>query len=201
MRLAVLSLSASTSLAGIVHAQTQAGREVPTFEVTSVHSSIKFEVKASVAVKGRFDKWSATLAFQSPDVSTGVLEINIQADSVDTGSGMKNAKLKGKDFFDVERFPMITFKSTKIAQISNEHFEVDGDLTLRGASNPEKLTLVVSHRESHLGDIQGKMVFDRKRYGITKNIPLVTIADRVEIDFHLKTKHTGGPQLALNAAK
>jgi polyisoprenoid-binding protein YceI len=83
----------------------QAPAGVPAFEVTPVHSSIKFFVKASVALAGKFDKWDATLTFQSPEVSTGVLEIKIQADSVDTGSGMKNGKLKSKDFFDVDNNP------------------------------------------------------------------------------------------------
>ena len=179
----------------LVKAQTSTG--VPIFEVTPIHSTIKFEVKASVDIKGKFDKWGGTLTFQSPDVSTGVLEIRIQSDSVDTGSGMKNGKLKGKDFFDVEHFPEMVFKSTKIVQISHEHFEVDGDLTIRGVSNPEKLTLIISHKESHLGDIQGKMVFNRKDYGMNKGIPFISIADHVEINFHLKTKHVRGPQLTV----
>src|ERR1700746_1396552 len=88
--------------------------QAPIFEITPVDSWIKFDVKASVDIAGKFDKWDATLTFTSPDETTGVLEIKIQADSVDTGSGMKNGKLKGKDFFDVEHNPVITFKSTKI---------------------------------------------------------------------------------------
>jgi polyisoprenoid-binding protein YceI len=179
----------------LVKAQTSTG--VPIFEVTPIHSTIKFEVKASVDIKGKFDNWGGTLTFQSPDVSTGVLEIRIQSDSVDTGSGMKNGKLKGKDFFDVEHFPEMVFKSTKIVQISHEHFEADGDLTIRGVSNPEKLTLIISHKESHLGDIQGKMVFNRKDYGMNKGIPFISIADHVEINFHLKTKHVRGPELTV----
>jgi len=181
----------------LTSAQTPAASGAPVFEVTPVHSTIKFSVKASVAIAGRFDKWDAKLTFQTPDVSTGSLEINIQADSVDTGSGMKNGKLKGKDFFDVEHNPTIVFKSTKIVQISPEHFEVDGDLTIRAISNPEKLTLIVSHKETHLGDIEGKMIFNRKNYGMNKGIPFISIADHVEINFHLKIKHVGGPKLDL----
>ena len=71
-------------------------------------------------IAGKFDKWDATLTFTSPDETTGVLEITIQAASVDTGSGMKNSKLKGKDFFDVEQNPVITFKSTKFVQTGPE---------------------------------------------------------------------------------
>ena len=65
---------------------------------------------------------------------------------MDTGSGVKNGKLKSKDFFDVEQNPVITFKSTKIVRTGHETYEVDGDFTIRGVSNPEKLTLTVSGR-------------------------------------------------------
>ena len=120
--------------------------EAPVFEITPVNSWIKFEVKASVDIAGKFAKWDASLTFTSPDETTGVLEIKIYAGSVDTGSGMKNGKLKGKDFFDIENYPVITFKSTKIVRTGHDIYEVDGDFTIRGVSNPEKLTLVVSGR-------------------------------------------------------
>jgi polyisoprenoid-binding protein YceI len=196
MRITTGCLAAAVALFSFT-TPARAPSEVPVFEVTPMSSSVKFDVKASVAIKGKFDEWGSTLTFQSPDVTTGALEIDIQAESVDTRSGMKNRKLKGKDFFDVEHYPAITFKSTKIVPVSHEHFEVDGDLTIRGVTNPEKLTLIVSHNESHLGDIKGKMIFDRKKYGMNKGIPFISIADHVEINVHLKTKHTGGPQLAL----
>jgi polyisoprenoid-binding protein YceI len=169
--------------------------EAPIFEITPVHSWIKFDVKASVDIAGKFDKWDATLIFTSPDETTGVLEIKIQADTVDTGSGMKNRKLKGKDFFDVEHNPVITFKSTKIVRTGHDTYEVDGDFTIRGVSNPEKLTLVVSGRGTGTGEIKGKMVFNRKDYGMNKGIPFISIADHVEVNFHLKGKRVGGPPL------
>jgi polyisoprenoid-binding protein YceI len=100
----VICLLASCVLPSVTRAQ-----DVPVFEITPVESSVKFDVEASVAIKGTFDKWDATLTFASTDVSTGVLDIKIQAASVDTGSGMKNGKLKGKDFFDVDHSPLITF--------------------------------------------------------------------------------------------
>src|SRR5215469_7718209 len=88
--------------------------QVPVFKITPADSTIKFSVKASVAIDGTFDKWDATLTFASTDPTTGVLDIKIQAASVNTGSGMKNDKLKSKDFFDVEQDPLITFRSTKV---------------------------------------------------------------------------------------
>jgi hypothetical protein len=104
------------------------------------------------------------MTFASTEVSTGVLDIEIQADSVDTGSGMKNGKLKGKDFFDVKNNPLITFKSTKLVQTGPDAFEVDGNFTIRGVSKAEKLTLTVTGAGAGSGAIQGTMAFDRKQH-------------------------------------
>src|ERR1700722_17668915 len=94
----------------------QAPTGIPVFEFDKAKSSIGFNVKASVPISGKFDKWDATMTFTSTDVSTGVLDIKAQASSVDTGSGMKNGKLKSKDFFDSDNNPLITFHSSKIVQ-------------------------------------------------------------------------------------
>src|SRR5258707_9405362 len=99
MRLAIFSLLVSAAFPSVNRAQA------PVFSITPEGSSVKFLVKASVALEGTFDKWDATLTFTSPDVSTGVLDIKIQAASVNTGSGMKDGKLKSKEFFDVKQDP------------------------------------------------------------------------------------------------
>jgi polyisoprenoid-binding protein YceI len=170
--------------------------QAPIFEITPVDSWINFHVKSSVKIAGKFDKWDATLTFTSPDETTGVLEIKIQAASVDTGSSMKNNKLKGTDFFAVEKNPLITFKSTRFVQTGPHRFEVDGDFTIRGVSNPEKLVLTVSGKGTGSGEIKGSMVFNRKDYGMNKGIPFISIADHVDVNFHLKGKRVGGPPLA-----
>lgn len=198
MRLAGLCVLASALISPVTRAQAPAG--VPVFEVRPVHSSIKFYVKSSVAIAGKFDKWDAALTFQSPNVTTGSLVVTIQADSVDTGSDMKNGKLKGKDFFDAGNNPTIVFRSTKFVQTSHNTIEVDGDFTIRGATLPEKVTLIVAHKEGHLGEIEGKMVFNRKNYGMNKGagIPFVKIGDHVDVTFNLKVKHASGPQVDLS---
>lgn len=111
---------------------------------------------------------------------------------------MKNRKLKSKDFFDVDNNPSIVFRSTKFVQTSPDKIEVDGDFTIRGVTNPEKLTLIVSHKEGHLGQIQGKMTFDRKSYGMNKGIPFIKIADHVDVSFNLKVKHVSGPHVDMS---
>ena len=189
IRLSLLCLFAAVP--ALVQAQA------PVFEITPQVSTIKFDVEASVSIKGTFDKWNATLTFPSTDVTKGILEIKIQADSVDTGSGMKNGKLKSKNFFDVKENPLITFKSTKIAQTGPDTFEVDGDFMIRGVTKPEKLLLAVSGKGTSSGEIKGIMAFDRKDYGMNKGIPLVKIANRVEVKVELKVRRISGPPLDL----
>jgi polyisoprenoid-binding protein YceI len=169
--------------------------QVPVFKITPVTSKVTFYVKASVAIEGTFDKWDSTLTFTSTDPATGVLDIKIQAASVDTGSGMKNGKLKSQDFFDVEKNPLITFHSTKITQTGLDTFDVAGDFTIRGVTKPETLKLTVSGKGTGSGTISGTMAFDRKDYGMTKGIPLVKIADRVEVTVNLKGERVSGPAL------
>jgi polyisoprenoid-binding protein YceI len=188
MRLAALCLLASIVLASVTRAQ-----EAPVFAITRAESSIAFKVKASVAIQGTFEKWDATLTFASPDVTTAVLDVKIQAATVDTGSGLKDSTLKGQDFFYVDQNPLITFKSTKIVQTGRNTFEVDGDFTIRGVTKPEKLTLVVSGQGTGSGEINGTMAFDRKDYGMNSGIPFIRIADRVEVTVALEAKRVSGP--------
>jgi polyisoprenoid-binding protein YceI len=169
--------------------------QAPVFTVTPGTSTIKFNVKASVPIEGNFDKWNATLKFASPDVTTGILEIRIDAATVNTGSGMRNDKLKSKDFFNVEQDPYITFKSTKVVQTGPTTFDVTGIFTIRGASKPETLQLAITGKGTGQGTIKGTMAFDRKDYGMNSGIPFIKIADRVEVDIDLKAKQVSGHRI------
>ena len=169
--------------------------QVPVFRITTEDSSIKFSVKASVAIDGTFDKWDATLTFTSTDVTTGVLDIKVQAASVDTGSGFKDDKLRSGDFFNSDHDPYITFRSTKVVQTGPNTFDIPGTFTIRGVSKPETLTLTASGEGAGSGEIKGVMAFDRKDYGMDSGIPFIHIANRVEVDVDLQVKRVSGPPL------
>ncbi len=187
MRIAATTILALCAFLPVVAAQA------PVYEVTPVESSIEFNVESSVPIKGTFGKWDASLTFASSDVRSGVLDIKIQADSVDTGSGMKNGKLKSKDFFDVKESPTITFKSTKVVQTGPNTFDLEGDFTIRGVTKTEKLTVTDNGKGTSSGTIAGTMAFDRKDYGMNKGIPFIKIANRVEVSVNLKWKRISGP--------
>jgi polyisoprenoid-binding protein YceI len=190
MRLPILAILALPLLPAV--AQTQG---VPVFKITPVSSTIKFGVKASVPIEGTFGKWDATMTFTSADYQTGVLEIKIQADSVDTGSGMKDGKLKSKDFFDAKNSPLITFKSNKVIQTGPNTIELDGDFTIRGVTKPEKLIMTITGKGTGEGEITGTMAFDRKEFGMNSGIPFIKIADRVEVNVALKGRRISGPPI------
>jgi polyisoprenoid-binding protein YceI len=168
-------------------------QEVPTYEVTPAESSIKFGVESSVSIKGIFEKWDASIQFSSRDVRSAVLDIEIEAASVNTGSHMKDNKLKSKDFFNVKESPLITFKSTKIVQTGPNTFDIEGNFTIRGVTKTEKLILTSDSKGTPTGTLDGTMAFDRKEYGMTSGIPFIKIANRVEVNVSLKWKRISGP--------
>ena len=168
--------------------------QLPTFQVVMPESKVDFHVNSSIDLTGVFEKWAATLRFSTPNVESGVLEIIVQAASVNAGSSLKDGKLKSPDFFDVKANPEIRFLSKKIVNTAPDSYRVDGDFTIRGMTNPESLTVKYSPDRPDEGRIQGQMVFDRKQYGMTHNIPLVRIADRVEVGVDIRIRRTAGPR-------
>src|SRR5215467_10191010 len=191
VQVVIVGLAACGLLTTPAGAQAPAG--VPVFQITPVESKIQFDVKASVAIEGTFDQWEASLTFTSPAAESAVLDVKIQAASVNTGSGLKDRTLKGDDFFNVEQDPLITFHSTTIVQTGPETFDVQGTFTIRGVSKPETLHLTVSGKGTGSGEIRGTMAFDRKEFGMNSGIPFIRIADRVEVRVNLKATRVSGP--------
>jgi polyisoprenoid-binding protein YceI len=181
----------SALLASMMWAQSPT--DVAVFKITPVKCTIRFGVKASVPIEGVFDKWDSTLTFTSDHVEDAVLDIKIQAKSVDTGSGIENEKLNSKEFFDVEHSPYITFHSTKIMQTGPNTFDLQGIFAVRDVSKPETLHLTLTGKRTGHGELTGTMAFDRKDYGMNSGIPFIKLADRVEVTVDLKGDQISGP--------
>ena len=186
-------LGSTACLMAILVSPRASYAQVPTYEFTPVESSIKFGVESSVSIKGVFEKWNASIKFSSRDIRSAVLDIEIEADSVNTGNHVKDNKLKGQDFFNAKESPLITFQSTKIVQTGPNTFDIEGNFTIRGVTKTEKLTLTSDSKGTPTGSLDGTMAFDRKEYGMTSGIPFIKIANRVEVNVRLKWKRIGGP--------
>jgi polyisoprenoid-binding protein YceI len=170
-------------------------QQTPVFVVMPLSSTVKFHVAASMKLDGTFSKWTSTLVFTSPHVSSGVLDIKIDAASVSTGDGMKDSVLKGGDFFAVKTDPVISFHSTGVTRTGPDTFAVTGNFTIRGMSAPQTLILKTTGRGTASGTIDGTMVFNRKTYGMNKGVPFVRIGDNVDVAVHLKIKRVSGSAL------
>jgi polyisoprenoid-binding protein YceI len=175
--------------------RAQSSQAVPTYKITPVMSKITFHVKASIPIEGIFEKWDAALSFTSTDASTGVLDIKIQADSVNTGSKSKDDRLKGEDCFDAKEYPYITFRSAKIIPTGSHTFDVPGTFTIRGVSKAESLTFTADREGQGTGEIEGTLWFDRRNFGLGGSIPFIRIADRVELAIDFKASRISGPAL------
>jgi len=171
----------------------KAQAEVPVFVISRQASAIKFYVRASIELRGTFDKWEATLTFSSRDATSGVLRVTVHAASVNTGSSIENRTLRSPDFFNAAQQPFITFVSKRITQTGPDSFQVLGDFTIRGVTKPETLALTVSGKGTGSSVISGTMAFDRRSYGMNSGIPFITIADHVEVTLALKGNRVSGP--------
>lgn len=117
-------------------ATASAGTSTPTWQLDATHSSVEFAVKHMMmtTVRGRFKEVTATLRGDRDHPEAAGVEATIAAASIDTGSPDRDGHLRSADFFDVERFPEIVFRSTRIdgaPKKEGDKFRVIGDLTIR----------------------------------------------------------------------
>jgi len=163
----------------------------------AVHSSVNFTVRHMVVskVRGRFTKWDGTLAMDEKDPAGGSVEVSIDAASVNTGVDQRDAHLRSGDFFDVERFPTITFKSRKVEKAGEGALKITGDLTMHGVTRPVVLDAeYAGSAKDPWGGVRAgfsaRAVLDRKDFGLTYNQLLETggvlVGETVEIGIEVE---------------
>ncbi len=107
-----------------------------TWNIDPAHSVAEFKVKHMMVanVKGQFAKVAGVLALDEVDLTQSRIEASIEAASVDTREAQRDAHLKSADFFDVEKFPTLSFKSTRVTRTGDGELAVTGDLTIHGVT-------------------------------------------------------------------
>jgi polyisoprenoid-binding protein YceI len=110
--------------------------ETKTWQLDASHSSVEFSVKHLMiaSVKGSFGKLEASIAGTDKDVSGANVTVKIDVSSIDTGNDQRDAHLRSGDFFDVEKFPAITFAGKRVVGDVSGEFKLVGDLTIRGVT-------------------------------------------------------------------
>lgn len=170
---------------------------VTTWQIDPAHTAAGFSVKHMMisTVRGQFKGVTGTVNWDDQDISKSSVDVIIDANTVDTGEAKRDADLKSANFFDVARYPTITFKSAKIEKISAAKMKVTGELTIRGITKP--VVLDVEGPSGAIKDPYGNTraalnattTINRMDYGVKWNAKLdggVVVGDDVNINIDLE---------------
>lgn len=161
------------------------------YKIDAVHSQVGFKVRHFVAkTAGRFSKFEGVIKVDTTDISKSSVEVSIDAASVTTDNEGRDKHLRSADFFETDKFPTITFKSTAVKEVAKGKLEITGDLTMKGVT--KKVTFPITNagtREVKPGKvvggfIDGALKLNRMDYGI-KYGPAV-VGEEVEIELNIE---------------
>jgi polyisoprenoid-binding protein YceI len=189
-------------MVGIGRTHPQTNEETPlmaaeTWQIDKAHSDIFFTVRHMVItkVRGRFLKWEGTLVLDEQDWSKSRVEVSIDAASINTSDEKRDGHLKSADFLDAEKFPKLTFKSTKVEKASGDKLKVTGDLTIRDVTKSVTLDVeLLGKAKDPWGNnkiaFNGKVAIQREEFGAKWNQALETggllVGKEVDIDLELQ---------------
>jgi polyisoprenoid-binding protein YceI len=152
-----------------------------TWKFDPAHSSIEFVAKHMMItnVKGRFKSFDGQIVEQGEDPLTAVVDVTIQAASLETGSDQRDGHLRSPDFLDAATYPTIAFHSTKVEPRGEDRYAFTGDLTIHGVTRPVELDVSIDGKTTNM---QGKKLyafnattsFNRKDFGLNWNVALET---------------------------
>ena len=191
MKLLALGIVSTLSLAVPVAAGASQ------WDIDPAHSTAEFAVKHMMVstVKGQFGKMTGSVNLDDKDVAKSQVDITIDASTIDTREPKRDGHLKSPDFFDVAKYPTITFRSTKIAKGAKGKYKVTGDLNMHGVTR--SVVLDVEGPTGPIKNMMGQMTrgvvatgkINRKDWGLNWNKPLeqaggVLVGDEVKIEIN-----------------
>ncbi len=167
------------------------------WQIDPSHSEVQFTVRHMMIsnVKGWFEKFDGTVDFDPDDVEQTRAHFEIDARSINTREEKRDAHLRSADFLQSEEHPKITFDSTEVERVDDEHFKLHGDLTIRGTSHPAVLDveyqgIATSPWGTTSAGFNAHTTINRKDWGLTWNQTLETggmlVGEKVKIDIELE---------------
>ena len=186
----------AVALAAVLAASPAMGAE--TFVIDKGHSEVGFQIRHMMTkVRGRFTDFEGKIEADRAKPQASSVELTIQAASIDTANADRDNDLRGADFFDVEKHPTITFKSTRMTPKGKDAYDVTGTLTMRGVS--KEITLPVAFlgfmknmRGQETAGFETSVTLNRKDFGIVWNRALdaggVLLGDEVYVSINLETR-------------
>jgi polyisoprenoid-binding protein YceI len=166
------------------------------YAIDPAHSRIGFVARHAMVtkVRGSFNQFEGTGYLDADDPSKSHLELTIKAASIDTRNPDRDAHLRGNDFFSMDEYPDITFRSTSVSRPDGNTFRVTGDLTIKGVTKPVTVdfdylgSTVDPWGNVRLG-LEGRTTINRKDWGVNWNMALeaggVLVSDKVALEFEV----------------
>jgi len=167
-----------------------------TYQIDRAHSEAAFQVRHLITrVRGRFAEFDGAVTFAADAPASSSVEFTIQTKSIDTSQAQRDEHLRSADFFDVEKFPGLTFKSTAVAARGDNQFDVTGELTIRDVT--KTITLPVTYlgaaKDPWGNDkvaFETEITLNRKDYGLNWNAALETggflVGDDVKVSLSIQ---------------
>lgn len=168
------------------------------WNVDTAHSEIGFSVKHMMIskAKGSFDDFSAEIEADVDDLTDSKVEVKIDASSINTRQEGRDEHLRSADFFDVEKYPNITFVATDIKKKSDNNYDVTGDFTMVGTTKPVTIDVVFEGQSKDpmsgntVAGFSGETTINRKDFGLTWNAAVETggvlVGDEVKIHIEIE---------------
>ena len=171
-----------TSISTIIALSLPAFAFASTWTIDSDHSNVGFKVRHLMVsnVKGSFEKFTGTVEIDDKDIAKSKVEVSIDTNSVNTNVAKRDVHLRSADFFDVAKYPAMTFVSKKVAKNGKDKLNVTGDLTLHGVTKSVVLDIEGPSQESKdpWGNIRkgatATTKINRKDFGLVYNAVLET---------------------------
>ncbi|MFD3357447.1 YceI family protein [Streptomyces fradiae] len=172
-----------------------------TYTIDTAHSTLGFTARHAMItnVRGAFTDYEGTLALDGSDPAASAASLDIRMASVDTGSADRDGHLRGADFFDAERFPLMTFRSTSAEAPGGSEYRIHGDLTIKGTTRPVAIDLEFNGAaKDPFGNervgFEGRAEILRSDWGLTWNAALETggvlVSDKIKLTFEISAIRT-----------
>jgi polyisoprenoid-binding protein YceI len=177
------------------------------WNIDATHSGINFSIRHMVVskVRGRFTRYSGTVGLDDGDLTRSVVDVTIDASSVDTGTPQRDTHLRSADFFDADKYPELRFQSRRIEKIEASRYRVVGDLTIRDVTREVSLDVEYGGRardpwgNERIGFIATTSL-DRKDFGLQWNQVLeaggVLVGDRVDVELEVQAVRAAATEAA-----
>lgn len=167
-----------------------------TWTIDPTHTRIGFNSRHAMVtkVRGAFNDVSGTAVLDLEDTDASHVEVVVRMDSIDTRNEQRDGHLRSADFFDVENYPTMTFRSTHVEEVDDGGFIVSGELTIRDTTRPMSIPLsftgVATDPFGNLrAGFEGTRRIDRRDWGVAWNTPLdaggLLVSEKITLEFEL----------------